>query len=793
MYQVDSESKNESINNIKSMKRLQAPRGPRPESRSKNQSPLNSSSPTSNHFNSSTDSGIQLQDSDSYQDKLDLGFDLHTQAFPTPATANQSNSPSYSLPPVPSNASPHILAIDTSDEHSISPNLLSNKNVKYNKNISPSRSLKDSAISDYEYISEQEFSETNGFASYKKNLDYSLNDPSTISASEFTKANNGHHKNSTPVNLSDNSFTFDSGKDSLNSDSISSSFEKSSLEYKSQNKLIHASSFSNTKTDINNSKDSNPMFIAGSNPSSISSIESEKESGSAPITSNNSDPSVDQNRGYDSDFASNSLNPVILRKHKNNSQNDINVHSMLFRKSMYNLSSTSLSRASMGNSLRPNRVSKTLLDTGSAMNMYREAALKTNDESIQLEYAKYLLSSIEVIKADLDPLYEPGSLSRPMTSFSVSPSVSNLSPSQSVSSLQIKSVEYESSDENKTKLVNEAVYWIKLLQKKGNPEASFILGTWLEEGKYGIIPDKSKAYRLYMHSAKCHHAKSAFKVAEYYEQKNSNSRAISYYKVSAALSNSSANYRMATCLLRGELGMRQNLKTALIYLRRAAELADESCPDGAYVLALIYLNEYPEKRIYESIFGDNEEAHKLLDKAAHLGMPEAQHKLGYLFEFGEHDFPANPYASVMYYRMAADSGFALSQMALSGWYLSGAPGVLEQSDNFAFDWCSRAAEQGLSRAQFGMGYYYDIGIGVERDSEKALQWYRQAANNGSVEAKERLEKADFNNSGNISAANLRKQLTVSRKKNGPKPKRAQSKTKEKSGDKEKEKEMCTIM
>ncbi|OLY85295.1 Chitin synthase regulatory factor 3 [Smittium mucronatum] len=789
MYETKPEPAFAELKDPKLLKRPQVPKGPRPELKPKH---IQTVSNSSDEYISSEDSGFDQQKSPQFQNgDLDLDFDLHPQAFSTPTGApsliDAKFTPGYELPPIPisNNVSPEF---DISDEYKISPNLLSSKNPEYKKpnNGAP---FKSSGISDYEYVSEHETVDNNAFD--QPDNSYPLNDPSTSSANTAIKTNPA---NSSDPNTSGNSASFDSEKHSLSS--TNSSFEKASHDFKTEN-IIATSHFQKSMSETNAQTGTKPhLFIpSSSNPSTISSIENESQSLHSAPSETTSLNNPTQNKGYESDFST--ANQVVLRKARNNSQNDLNVHSMLFRKSMYSLSSASLSRASMGNNLSSNRISRTLLDTDSAMNMYREAALKTNDESIQLEYAKYLLSSIEVISSDKDIINNPGSLSRPMSTFSISPSMSrgnfdpSLSPSQSISSLQIKSVEYESSDENKKKLVNEAVYWIKLLQKKGNAEASYILATWLENGKYGIVPDKSKAYRLYMFAAKCHHAKSAFKVAEYYEIKKLNSRAFSYYKVAAALSNSSANYRMATCLLRGELGMRQNLKTAMIYLRRSAELADDECPDGAYVLALIYLNEYPDKRIYESVFGDNEEAHKLLDKAAHLGMPEAQHKLGFLFEFGEHDFPANPYASIMYYRMAADSGFALSQMALSGWYLSGAPGVLEQSDNFAFDWCSRAAEQGLSRAQFGMGYYYDIGIGVERDSEKAMQWYRKAAENGSIEAKERLEKDDF---ANISASKLRKQLTVNRKKKKKEQKEQKGQKEQKLvKEKNKEKEMCSLM
>ncbi|OMH81190.1 Protein SKT5 [Zancudomyces culisetae] len=465
-----------------------------------------------------------------------------------------------------------------------------------------------------------------------------------------------------------------------------------------------------------------------------------------------------------------------------------NVHSMLLRQSIYSLSSGTQSHSSLARKSY-SRLSRTLMDKGSALDMYREAAKKTNDERVQLEYAKFLIHTIETLEGEDK---SNGSSEKTLMArdsgigavdgfvMGTGSSSASSTPTQSVRSFQIRAAD-PAEDQNKANLISEAIYWIRFLQKKGNPEASYTLGCWLEDGKYGVVADRSKAFKCFMFAAKLHHNKAACKVAHSYEARGLTSRAFSYFKLASSLGNSSANYRMGIALLRGELGQKKNYKQAIIYLRRSAEIADEDCPDGAYVLALIFLGEYPDKALYENVFLDTEEAHKLLETAANLGMPEAQHKLGYLFEFGEYGFPANPYGSIMYYRLAAEKGYALSQMALSGWYLSGAANVLEQSDALAFDWCSKAAEQNLPRAQFGMGYYYDIGIGVERDLDKAIEWYSLAAKNGNVEAKDRLKKSEAERAAE-SGGSLRRKVTIGRQQS------LLSRSKNK-----KQKDMCSIM
>ena len=66
-------------------------------------------------------------------------------------------------------------------------------------------------------------------------------------------------------------------------------------------------------------------------------------------------------------------------------------------------------------------------------------------------------------------------------------------------------------------------------------------------------------------------------------------------------------------------------------------------------------------------------------------------------------------------------------MALSGWYLTGSEGVLKQSDSEAYLWARRAANKGLAKAEYAVGYYSEVGIGVKMDGEEAKRWYMRAA------------------------------------------------------------------
>ena len=62
--------------------------------------------------------------------------------------------------------------------------------------------------------------------------------------------------------------------------------------------------------------------------------------------------------------------------------------------------------------------------------------------------------------------------------------------------------------------------------------------------------------------------------------------------------------------------------------------------------------------------------------------------------------------------IAAQQNHRDACFALTAWYLVGSPGVLPQSDTEAFLWAKKAAEAGLAKAMYAVGYFYEVGIGT---------------------------------------------------------------------------------
>ena len=66
-----------------------------------------------------------------------------------------------------------------------------------------------------------------------------------------------------------------------------------------------------------------------------------------------------------------------------------------------------------------------------------------------------------------------------------------------------------------------------------------------------------------------------------------------------------------------------------------------------------------------------------------------------------------------------------ADMALTKWFLCGAEGAFEKDEGLAYTFAEKAARKGLPSAEFAMGYYFEVGIGVRADVEKARVWYEK--------------------------------------------------------------------
>jgi TPR repeat protein len=109
------------------------------------------------------------------------------------------------------------------------------------------------------------------------------------------------------------------------------------------------------------------------------------------------------------------------------------------------------------------------------------------------------------------------------------------------------------------------------------------------------------------------------------------------------------------------------------------------------------------------------------------GNTQAQHHLGYMYQFGIGTVK-NLKKAFEYYEKAANQGYAHSQYNLGIMYYGGT-GTSKNLEK-AFEYYEKAANQGHAHSQNRLGYMYQFGIGKEKNLEKSLEYYEKAANQG---------------------------------------------------------------
>ena len=77
---------------------------------------------------------------------------------------------------------------------------------------------------------------------------------------------------------------------------------------------------------------------------------------------------------------------------------------------------------------------------------------------------------------------------------------------------------------------------------------------------------------------------------------------------------------------------------------------------------------------------------------------------------------------------AAEKGFAFAQNSLGKCYFSG-KGV-EKNLNKAAEWYTKAAEQGYAEAECNLGFCYRFGNGITQNLAKAVEWFTKSAEQG---------------------------------------------------------------
>lgn len=193
-------------------------------------------------------------------------------------------------------------------------------------------------------------------------------------------------------------------------------------------------------------------------------------------------------------------------------------------------------------------------------------------------------------------------------------------------------------------------------------------------------------------------------------------------------------YRIGLANMNGELGQSVNTKEAVKWFARSVEAATPEYPEAVYKLANLYIT-----GVHNIIFVDYDYSVSLLNQAAEMGYAPAALKLGECYEYGKLNCQPDPALSIHYYTLAAERGDRDACFALTAWYLVGSPNILPQSDEKAYIWAMRAAELGLAKAEYAIGYFSERGIGCEKNTAIAIDWYQKATKHGDIRARDRLQ------------------------------------------------------
>ncbi|CAO3590816.1 unnamed protein product [Absidia cylindrospora] len=335
-----------------------------------------------------------------------------------------------------------------------------------------------------------------------------------------------------------------------------------------------------------------------------------------------------------------------------------------------------------------------LLSYTQSINMYRENAKKTKSPDIQCDFAIFMVEAAKPVDDEV----------------------------------------------TRWEYLAEAEKLLKQLASRGHAESQYYLGNLYASG---LLSKKNKnefdkAFPFFVQASKHHHPDAAYRTAKCYEDglgtRKDSSKAVQFYRKAATLNHPGSMYRMGVAEVNGELGISKNARDGVKWLKRAAEAATMEYPQAIHELALLH-----ERGIDNVVFVDLQYAVTLYAQAADLGYAPSAFKLGECYEYGKLECHQDPALSIHYYTIAAQQGHREACFALTAWYLVGSPNVLPQSDADAYIWAKRAAEKELPKAEYAVGYFTEVGIGISKNLDNAMVWYKKAAEHGDKRAIQRLQ------------------------------------------------------
>lgn len=151
----------------------------------------------------------------------------------------------------------------------------------------------------------------------------------------------------------------------------------------------------------------------------------------------------------------------------------------------------------------------------------------------------------------------------------------------------------------------------------------------------------------------------------------------------------------------------------------------KNIPGSMRGLAYMYLSDF------KGFENDNEKAFELYNKAYETdvktgnteGQANSAISIGYCYNLG-YGVPKNMDKAIEWYTKAAEAGEETSMDNLGTIYYYGNNGVPNNYDK-AFYWYSKGAKKGVLRSKYMVGECYEYGRGVDKNTAKAREIYRE--------------------------------------------------------------------
>ena len=255
--------------------------------------------------------------------------------------------------------------------------------------------------------------------------------------------------------------------------------------------------------------------------------------------------------------------------------------------------------------------------------------------------------------------------------------------------------------------IDKALYWLEKSTLNGNASAAYKLASLYENGE--LIPqDNEKAFLFYQISAELENPYACYKLGNIFLEKGDISQAIHNFEQSAEKNISHAWYKLGQIYSDEQYGVLDTEKSNICYSKALLQYISDynENPDDftAYRIGQMYLDA-------KGINQDVSNAVKWFEKSAEQGNPDAAYQLGYIYKsdiYGvKNDMLSNKYFS-----------FALSN-------------YINEFNKHPFD-----AELAMR-----IGTFYNYGLGVEHDIDRAVLWYKKAVELGNKKAQEKIDNA----------------------------------------------------